>query len=95
MAQGLPLSLSTSPRKCFPDLPQELRDKICYYSLISSEPITIWSRTCEVEECESHPGGFTMNSWGAVVTSVTISGDIALGLLFCTPQLSRDAAAVF
>ena len=93
--KGLPLSLSISPRKCFLDLPQELRDKICQYSLISSESITVWSRTCEDGECESHPGGFTTTSWGAMVNSVTISDDITLGLLFCNRQLSRDAADIF
>ena len=93
--KGLPLSLSVSPRKCFLDLPQELLDKIYRYSLISSEPITVWSGTYEDEECENHPGNLTRTSWETVDTSVTISRDLALGLLLCNQQLSRDTAAVF
>ena len=95
--KGLPLSLSVSPRKCFLGLPQELRDKICYYSLISSEPITVWSGTYDVEECENCPGNgnLTRTSWETMDTNVADSGDLALGLLLCNQQLSRDAAAIF
>ena len=90
------LSLSVSLRMFFPDLPQELRDKICYYSLILSEPITVWSGTYDVEERENRPRNSTRTSWETMDTNVAISGDLALGLLWCrNQQLSRDAAAIF
>ena len=95
MAQGITSQSLCSPRKCLLDLPQELRDKICYYSLISSQPITVWSGTCEDEECENQSGNLTRTSRETVDTDVTISDDLALGLLSCNQQLSRDAAAIF
>lgn len=92
--KGLPLGLSVSPRRSFLELPRELRDKIYRYSLIESEPITVWSGTHgEDEEIPNPPGIFTLRSWKTVDTNVTTLDRSTLSLLWCNRKVACEAAA--
>ena len=76
---------------------------IYFYGLVASEPITVWSgtyrdedslsETYRDEESLDHLGKVTRKSWKTVDTNITASDDFALGLLLCSQQISRDAAA--
>ncbi|KAI9722634.1 MAG: hypothetical protein M1812_001565 [Candelaria pacifica] len=86
-----------SPRIGFLDLPRELRDSIYSYSLIAPEAITVFSGTSshDTEPIPSSEGGTKYATWMTVHTSSTISDKLALCLLSCSVQVSREGANVF
>ena len=93
--KGLPLSLSISPRPSFLDLPRELRDRIYYYSLVASGPITVWSGTHEEDEYTNFHGDMTSRSVETVDISMSVIDRSAVSLIRCNRQVSREAAAMF
>lgn len=95
---GKPLSLSITPRVGFLSLPRELRDKIYTHSLISPSAITVFAGSVSADTdyiCIS-AGQLRYGTWRTVsINPSRISDMLALGLLFCSVQVSREAAAVF
>ena len=93
--KGLPLGISVSPRVGFLNLPRELRDNVYRYSLINSDPITVWSGTRKDEDDLIYSTGkLTQRFCTTVDTHCPILGDLALSLLLCNKQVSREALAI-
>ena len=95
--KGLPLGICVSPRVGFLDLPRELRDKIYHYSLVVSEPITVWSGTHEEDDDilrSDSPRSVTRRSRTTVDTHSPILHHLALSLLYCNRQVCYEALAI-
>lgn len=94
LRKGLPLGLSVSPEtSCFLDLPPEIRIKIYRYSLVASEPLTIWSGSQYFDIIE-FPESIRLTSHEMVKIDVRFSNHLALGLLCCNRQVSSETAAI-
>lgn len=92
--KGLPLGLSVSSEtSCFLDLPPEIRNKIYHYSLVASEPLTIWSGSHDDDKTEL-PESLTLTSHIKVKIDVSFSNGLALGLLCCNRQVSSETAGI-
>lgn len=94
--KGQPLSLSISQAKGFLDLPRELRDKIYYHSLVISEPIVVWSgrRQGYDDERRDPSGTMTFTTPRTIQPKSAVIDHLALSLLLCNRQVSREAAYI-
>lgn len=94
LRKGEPLGLSVSPEaSCFLELPPEIRIKIYHYSLIASEPLTIWSGF-QHEDIIERPESIRLATCQTVTIGVSFSNDLALGLLRCNRQVSNESAGI-
>lgn len=94
LRKGLPLGLSVSPEtSCFLELPPEIRIKIYRYSLVTSEPLTIWSGSQDTDILEL-PESIKLILQETVEIDVGFSNHLALGLLCCNRQISRETAGI-
>ena len=90
----MPLGLCISRRLSFWDLPRELRDEIYRYSLVGSEPITVWSGISNYNDQVVKTHGEVTQIYEETVSNrtSTTSPDLTFNLLRASIQISREAA---
>ena len=89
------MSLSITPRKGFLNLPRELRDKVYCYSLSSLDPIVVWSGSLGQDDDKyESSGSLTIRYWKTVEAKSANLNHLALSVLLCNRQVSREAARI-